>query len=140
MPNPNGMAHALLMSRYLDTQSPSIGRDPRKNVAPGLVPVCSLIALHRLGPSVSVSSFSQVPIDCVLVVVHEKHYSVPVRAPLPDELDKMFAEQDQGACQILPLHNKILALLLVCGSRIDIFVFAWIIGCDDPRVVSICTA
>jgi len=80
------------------------------------------------------------PINCVLVVVHEEHYSFPIRVPLPDELDKMFAEQNQGACQIFPLHNKISALLLVCGFGIDIFVFAWVVGCDDLRVVSICTA
>jgi hypothetical protein len=40
MPYPNGITHALLMSRLLDIHSLLIGLKPQKNVVPGLVPVC----------------------------------------------------------------------------------------------------
>ena len=66
-PNPNGITQALLMSRSLDTHSPSINREPRKKVAPGLVPVCSLIASLRSGPSLFARAFPRQPsITCLL--------------------------------------------------------------------------
>jgi hypothetical protein len=37
---PNSITHALLILMLLDTHSPSIGFDPLKNIAPGLLPVC----------------------------------------------------------------------------------------------------
>jgi hypothetical protein len=38
------------MSRLLEIHRPSIGFEPLKNVAPGLVPVWCTIASHRFGP------------------------------------------------------------------------------------------
>jgi hypothetical protein len=38
--NPNNINKALLISRSPETHIPSIGLDPWKKVAPGLVPVC----------------------------------------------------------------------------------------------------
>ena len=66
-PNPNGITQALLISSSLDTQRPSIGRFPWKKVAPGLAPVCSLIASLRSGPSLSASALPRLPsITCSL--------------------------------------------------------------------------
>ncbi len=34
--------------------------------------------------------------------------------------------------------DEVLALLLVCYAQINVFVFAWVVCCDDSGVVSAC--
>jgi hypothetical protein len=61
-PYPNGITQALLISRSPETHMPSIGLEPRKKVAPGLVPVCWMTASHRLILSLSPSSLPSRPL------------------------------------------------------------------------------
>ena len=64
---PKGITQALLISRSLDTHIPLIGLELRKNVAPGLAPVCCTIASCRSNPSLSASSLPSGPlITCSL--------------------------------------------------------------------------
>ncbi len=66
-PYPNGITHALLMSRLLDTHKPLIGFEPWKNFALGRAPVWWRIALHKSNPSLSTKAFPRLPsITCSL--------------------------------------------------------------------------
>ncbi len=50
----------------------------------------------------------------------------------------MLAEENQGACKILLLRDEVLTLLLLASPGVDVLVFAWVVGGDDPRLVSLC--
>ncbi len=67
MPYPKGITQALLISRLLDTHIPLIGLELRKNVAPGLAPVCCTIASRRSNPSLSASSLPSGPLITCLI-------------------------------------------------------------------------
>ncbi len=74
---------ALLILRLLDTHIPSIGFKPRKNVVPGLVPVCCTNASCRSSPSLSASSFPSGPlITCLLWSMKRKIISPALRHSL----------------------------------------------------------
>ncbi len=60
-PYPNGITHALLILMSLDTHNQSIGFDPLKNVAPGLSPVCWMIASRKSSPSLSACALPRAP-------------------------------------------------------------------------------
>ena len=49
----------------------------------------------------------------------------------------MLAEEDQGQCEVLLLHDEVSTLLLVARTGVDVLVFAWVIGGDDSCLVSL---
>jgi hypothetical protein len=78
MPYPNGITHALLMLRSLDTHKLSIGLELRKNVAPGCFPVCWITAFLRLSPSLSESALPEAPVTTCLLWSIKRIILLPV--------------------------------------------------------------
>jgi len=74
----------------------------------------------------------------MLVVIHNEDDSFSCRKPLLYQCDEVFSKENQGACEILLLRDEELAFLLVASPGVDVLVFAWVVGGDDARLVSLC--
>jgi hypothetical protein len=93
----------------------------------------SLLQPQARGVSQSPAQWSVVR---VLVVIHKEDDSVPCCLPLGKLLLEVEAKQLVWASQVLLLHDKVLLLLLVCCSRILLFIFVRVVCNYDPCAVS----